>query len=278
MEWKLAKPIPFCLIFVVLLIGASLPFSSATGTEYPAPYVQGEGPVIDGTINFEEWSGITPIELIFAFNDTGNPIITVDLYAFHNGTALFIGLNITQGDNQTDSSDAFYIYFDEENDGALAGSNSNPAEDGLKLQRNGTYVDLSYNGSEWVSDAVFNSTNGPSYGATNGQTMWEFIFISCSNQKDFNVNLPSNVVERAVKIGIDIEYYDADIDTYDSCTSTSNNTESTNPTVWNILNCGAIPQEPPNEGALWTFITITMILPLAVGLYFIYYLIKKKTD
>jgi hypothetical protein len=204
MIWKGRRIIIFCLFCTILMISSFIPAIKTTNINYNAPYRSGVGPTIDGVINAAEWNGSTSYEITFNFNDTNNPIITVELFLLHNGSAVFIGLNITTDDNQSDPADAFYIYFDEEHNDQLAGNGTLPREEGLKLTRAGVFTDLSYNGSDWIDDeSIENLTKGPSNGVTNGLGEWEFIVVSSynpvtrksQNTSDFDVNLPSDVLE-----------------------------------------------------------------------------------
>ena len=249
-----------------------IPSNVATDTEYDAPYQPGTGPTIDGTINSAEWANSTPVELIFQF-DEGDPTIRVDFYALHNGTALFIGLNITLADTGLNDSDAFIIYFDENHNGQLNATGSDPNEEGLQVLRNTTVIDLCYNESKWKSDEL-----GLSTGATNGIGEWEFVFIYSTNKSDFNVNLPSNVLEPEKTIGIDIEYYNADVNMTDSCTTAANTTRSLNPEDWDDLVCGRLPEPTPNLDAIWAYIIIAMIIPAGVIFVLFIVLYRKKTD
>jgi hypothetical protein len=267
-----------------LLIISWIPTSLTTDTDYSAPYSSGNGPSIDGTIVASEWANGLNYTVSFQFNDTENPSIEVTLFLLHNGSAVFIGLNMTTLDNYSDPTDAFVIYFDEENNGELAGNGTLPREDGLKLSRDGNITDLSYNGSEWIDESNYgNLTQGPSYGATNGIGQWEFIFISSydpvnriyTNSSDFDVDLPSIVLEYAAEIGFDIEYYDADIDATDSFTTTQNGTVSEDPTLWDVLVCEKVPPSPLNMTKLWLYIILGMIIPAAF-LVFMIYLIKQR--
>lgn len=251
-----------------------IPSVSATGTDYDAPYRSGAGPTIDGNITSAEWSNITPYALTFQFNDTGNREIKADLYLLHNGSAVFIGINVTTG--ETNKTDAIIIYFDEDHNEQLTGTE--PSEEGLKLLRNGTYSDLCYNDTKWFNDVDLGLTQGPSFGATDNDTIWEFIFPTTSADADFDVDLPSVTIERALEIGINIEYYNADLDMYDSCTTTANRTERMNADLWDDLVCGSLPEPPPNLNAIWIYIIIAMILPIAVVLYLLQWLIRKETD
>ncbi|HUY00682.1 MAG TPA: hypothetical protein VMV49_14070 [Candidatus Deferrimicrobium sp.] len=287
MNWKGRRVIVFCLFCTYLVMSCFIPSIETTNTNYNAPYRSGTGPTIDGSIIAAEWNGSTSYEITFNFNDTANPIITVKLYLLHNGSALFIGLNMTTGDNQSDSTDAFYIYFDEEHNDQLAGNGTLPREEGLKLTRAGVFTDLSYNGSEWIDDeSIENLTKGPSNGARNGLGEWEFIVVSSynpvtrksQNTSDFDVDLPSMVLEGAVTIGFDIEYYDADINQYDSFTTTANRSESTAVVEWDNLVFGKVPYPTPNFSAIWAYIVIGMLVPAVVIVLAMISVVKRKVE
>ena len=271
----------FCTYFTVINF---IPPICATATDYEASYRSGALPTIDGTISSSEWSNITPYELTFQYNVTGNSTITVELFLLHDGTALFIGLNMTVLDNGSDPTDAFFIYFDENHDEECDGETTDPKEEGLMLRRDGNYTDLSFNGSEWIDDESVNDTKGPGIGATNMVGQWEFKFISTYNpttrksynSSDFDVDLPSYTIERAAEFGFNIEYYDADLNRTDSCTTATNGTERVNATHWDDLICAALPEATPNLTAIWTFIIIAMIIPLGIVLYLYVWMIRKK--
>lgn len=267
------------LLFLVCTYFAfmsNLPVNMATDTQYNAPYITGNGPVIDGNVTAAEWNNITPYIINFHFNNTENIAIPVELYLLHNGSALFIGLNITQEVSQKNDTDAFFIYFNQKNDGELEGTADDPNEEGIKLQRDNTTTDLCFNGSQWIPDVDVGGTEGPSNGVTNGERMWEFIFVYHSNETDFNVNLPSNVVERAKEIRFNIEYYYAYLDLYDSCTTLSNGSERLNASVWDVIVCGRVPEDPLDWGRLWMFIIVAMIVPAALILYIAFWIKNKK--
>ena len=286
MKWKTRKVILIFLFFMYFTAIILIPSNVATDTDYNAPYQPGAGPTIDGTITSAEWFNITPYELTFQYNVMGNSTIKADLYLLHNGATLFIGLNITMGDNQSDDTDAFYIYLDESHDEKLKGEWNNSKEEGIELMRDGNFTDLSYNGTEWIDDETISLTKGPCYGATNGAGQWEFKFISSYdaitrtklNTSDFDENLPSNVLENALEIGFNIEYYDADINLTDSCTTTDNGTRSLNPEDWDNLVFGEVPDPPPNLEAIWVYIIIAMIIPAGVIVTLFIVLYRKKTD
>lgn len=260
----------------------------ATGGKYDAPYRSGVGPTIDGSMSVGEWDDAVKYSLTFEFNDTQNPVIEVELYLLHNGSAIFIGINITTADNQSDIADRFSIYFDEDNNGLLSGNITHPKEEGLELTRDGNFTDLSFNGIEWIFDeSIVNLTKGPSNGATNGVNQWEFIVVSTydpedrfmqQDSSDFDVDLPSVVIENAVEVGFDIEYYDADLNQTDSFCTTGNCSVSTMPALWDDLVCGKVPNSPPNMGAIWGYIIIGMIVPGVLILYMILWITKKKVD
>ncbi|MFX1293499.1 MAG: hypothetical protein ACFFD2_01380 [Promethearchaeota archaeon] len=285
MRWKTQRLTVLFLFITSFIIITYTPFSLTTDVDYIAPYRLGAGPDIDGSITTSEWVNSTKYDLTFGYNDTENPFIEVELYLLHNGSALFIGINVTTTDNQSDDADAFCIYFDEEHNAYLGGNATHPKEDGLRLTRDGNITDLSYNGIEWINDeSIENLTKGPSYGATNSAGEWEFIIISSydplkrisTNSSDFDVNFPSNVVEHAVEIGFNIEYYDADIDQYDSFTTSANGTVNNTPALWNNLIFDIIPYSPPNTSIIWIFIVVAMIIPAGLILYILIWLKRKK--
>ncbi|MDD1778815.1 MAG: hypothetical protein LUQ65_11690 [Candidatus Helarchaeota archaeon] len=275
------------LVFIFLIAFTLNPISYGTGQTYNAPYQAGNGPTIDGTITGAEWTKSTTYNLTFSFNGTENQIIRASLYLLHNGSALFIGLNITQGGIHTTPGDAFIIYFDENNNGILNGNATRPNEAGANLTRDGTFTDLSYNNVTWIDDlSVENLTKGPSNGATNGIGIWEFVFVSsyddvkhrAKDTSDFDVNLPSNVLELPKTIRFDIEYYDANLTQMDSLVTTLNGTEALNPADWDLLVAGIVPMNDPNLLAIWGFIALVMILPAAVVAYLLIWIIRRKTD
>lgn len=271
-----------CLTFFIALMFNPVTFGN--GGPYFAPYREGGGPNIDGTITTTEWIHSSNHTITFSFNGTENQKIQVTLYLLHNGSAIFIGLNITQGANHTDPKDAFYIYFDENHNGVLNGNTTNPNEDGAKLTRDGNFTNLCYNGT-WVDQGtIVNSTKGSDKGATNGVGYWEFAFIStydpvkrqAKQGLGFDVNLPSNALELEVTIGLDIEYYDANLSQTDSYITTFNRTEKTNPAVWYELICGRVPFPEPNLLAIWAFITLAMIVPAVLVGYLTIWIIRRK--
>ena len=271
----------FLTIFISFI---SNPVSFGNAGNYNTPYRAGTGPNIDGTITATEWVGRLNYTITFNFNDTENPEMLVTLYILHNGSALFIGLNITQGDSVTDPKDAFLIYFDENHNGWLNGTKTQPNEAGAKLTRDGNFTDLCYNGT-WVDQlSIVNITKGPSIGATNQLGSWEFVFVSsydpvkrhAKNTPDFDVNLPSDVLEREVTIGFDIEYYDADLMQTDSFVLGSNRTENMTPSVWNNLIFGTVPYPEPNLIVIWAYIGLFMILPAVIAVYLIIWIMRRK--
>ncbi len=272
--------IAFFLVVTFLLSSIFNPSSFGTAESYSAPYRAGNGPTIDGTITGADWIQNATRTITFSFNGTQNQIIRASLYLLHNTSALFIGLNITQGDLLMNPKDAFYIYFDETYNGILNGTKPNPNEEGAKLTRDGNFTDLCYNGT-WVDElSIGNLTKGPSNGATNGIGIWEFVFISSYDpySSDFDVNLPSNLLDQAVTIGFDIEYYDADLNQTDSFVTTSNQTEQLNPSAWDHLVSGVIPYNEPNLPAIWAFILLVMILPAVLVVYLLIWIIRRKKD
>ncbi len=287
MKWKKQMTFVMFLILTYFLVITQFSNSNATDVEYTVPYRAGGGPTINGTITASEWVNAIQYTIIFQFNDTENPIIEAELYLLHNGSAIFIGLNITQADNQSDPADAFYIYFDEKNNGQLAGNATLPKEEGAKLTRDGNFTDLSYNGSTWINDEdIVDLTKGPSNGATNGVGGWEFVMVSLYNPinrksintSDFDINLPSNVLEPTVRIGFDIEYYDADINQTDSFTTSKNRTVNTDPSKWDVLICGTVPPSQANLGAIWAYIAVGMIVPAGLIVFLIIWIMRRKLD
>ena len=265
----------------------SIPSTHATATNYNVPYRSGNGPTIDGNISTAEWVGVTPVELTFQFNDTENPTIKVDLYLLHNGSALFIGLNMTTLDNQSDATDAFSIYFDEENNGDLCWlPENNSKEEGLTLLRDGNYTDLSYNDSEWIDDESIGESKGPGFGVTDGIGQWEFEFSSTYNpitwarynSSDLDIDFPSQPVEYVLEIGFNIEYYDADLNKTDSSTTAFNQSERLDASVWDDLLFGRVPYAPLDETALWIYVTVAMFLPLGAIFYLLMWLLRKETE
>ncbi|MHA1649119.1 MAG: hypothetical protein ACTSYB_02905 [Candidatus Helarchaeota archaeon] len=287
MKCKNYKILIILFVFAYLVSFNFISSTFATDVDYNVPYSEATGPIIDGNITAAEWASASKYALSFQFNDTGNPSIKFDLYLLHNGSALFIGINMTLADNQSDIADAIYIYFDEEHDEVLAGNSTHPKEAGLKLTRDGNFTDLSYDGSMWINDEdIENLTKGPSNGVTNGITEWEFVVLSSydpvnkisKNSSDFDVNLPSNVLEAAVTIGFDIEYYDADIQQYDSFTTTLNKTVNSTPSLWDNLVFAQVPWSAPNTSAIWGFIIIAMIVPAGLIVYMILWLKRKEVE
>jgi hypothetical protein len=276
----------FFLVLTFLILLMVNPASFGTGLTYNAPYRAGSGPTIDGAITAAEWIENASYPITFSFNGTENQIIQASLFLLHNGSALFIGLNITQGELHMNPNDTVYIYFDENNNGVLNGNKTYPNEAGAKLTRDGNFTDLCYNGT-WIDDlSVVNLTRGPSNGATNGIGVWEFIFVSSYDpikhltqySSDFDVNLPSNVIEPSVTIGFDIEYYDADLNQTDSFVTSLNQTEELNPSAWDHLVAGVVPYNEPNLLAILGFIVIVMILPAVLVFYILIWIIRRKRD
>ena len=270
------------LTFITPLIFS--PVSLGTAVNYNTPFRAGVGPTIDGTITATEWLHNANYTITFKFNGTENPEMSVTLYLLHNGSALFIGLNVTSGDAITDPEDAFYIYFDENHNGFINGTTTHPNEEGAKLTRDGNFTDLCYNGT-WINQLlIVNLTKGPSTGASNGIGSWEFVFISsydpvarrAKDSPDFDVNLPSDVLEPAVEIGFDIEFYDADLNMTDSFVTLSNRTESMSPNRWDDLVCGRFPYAEPNLLAIWAFIILVMIIPAVLVVYIIIWIRRQK--
>ena len=276
----------FFLVFTFIISLIFNPVSFGTAVTYNAPYRAESGPTIDGTITGAEWILNATYMVTFRFNGTENQIIRASLYLLHNGSALFIGLNITQGEIHMNPKDAVYIYFDENHNGILNGTKPNPNEEGAKLTRDGNFTDLCYNGT-WVDElSIGNLTKGPSNGATNGIGIWEFVFISSYDpvarrakySSDFDVNLPSNLLDQAVTIGFDIEYYDADLNQTDSFVTSSNQTEQLNPSAWDHLVSGVVPYNEPNLPAIWAFIILVMILPAVLVVYLLIWIIRRKKE
>ncbi|MHA1132514.1 MAG: hypothetical protein ACTSQQ_17135, partial [Candidatus Helarchaeota archaeon] len=87
--------IVFFLLTTYLLISSGIPASITTDIEYSTPYCPGKGPTIDGSIEASEWASSLNYTINFQFNDTENPTVTVTLFLLHNGSAVFIGLNMT---------------------------------------------------------------------------------------------------------------------------------------------------------------------------------------
>ncbi len=287
MKWKMRKAMVIILLLTYFTVSNLIPSSGAEGTEYNAVYRSTAGITIDGNVTSTEWGSITPYNLTFQYDVTANSTIKAELYLLHDGEALYIGLNMTIGDNQSDDEDAFNIYIDESHDEELRGLVGNPKEAGLKVFRNGTYVDLCYdNVSHWIADESESLTNGPSSGAANGAGQWEFKFVSSYDSllrksydtSDFDEDLPSIVLENALTFGINIEYYDADIDLTDSCTTTVNGTERLNASAWDDVVCGTVPTPPPNLDSLWTYVIVAMIVPLGVFLYVLLWIKRKKIE
>lgn len=274
------------MVLTFLISSICNPVSFGNDQNFNAPYRAGSGPTIDGVISALDWIGGTSYVITFGFNGTENQQIQVSLYLLHNGSALFIGLNITEGDLHMNPADAFYIYFDENHNEILNGNTTKPNEEGAKLARDGSFTDLCYNGT-WADElSIENLTKGPSNGATNGNGVWEFVFISSYDpikhrtkySSDFDVNLPSNVLDHPVTIGFDIEYYDANLTQTDSFVTTLNETEYLNPSVWDHLVAGVVPYNEPNLLAIWGFIILVMILPAALVGYLLIWIIRRKTD
>jgi len=270
-------------LFLLLIFFISLifnPISFGTNTNYyNAPYRAGPGPIIDGNITAAEWNNCNITTIDFKFIGPANQM-QVTLYLLHNGSSLFIGLNITQGDSHKDPGDAFSIYFDENNNKAL-----DLNEPGARLTRNGTLTYLHYN-KTWLDNLKnANFMKMPCRGAANNITSWEFEFISsydsynrkANNTPGFDVNLPSDVLEPEVPIGFDIEYYDDNLSQTDSfVTSTSNKTEYTDPTNWAVLICGRVPYSETDFTAIWVFIILVMILPAVLVGYLTIWIIRRK--
>ena len=277
MRWKMRNIGLLFILFSYFLMSSLIPSNIATATNYDAPYREGAGPIIDGTITAAEWINATQVEITFQFNDSGISTLKVDLFLLHNAISLFIGLNITQEDNSIENdTDAFIFYFDEDHDEALDGSNSKPNEEGVKLQRNDVSTDISYNGSQWLNE----TENGPSHGRTDGNSMWEFEFIQAAlgDTRDFDVDLPSISWEGTLEIGFNIEFYDADTNKTDSFTTIQNMSESLNPAAWDDLIFGAFPPANPNLDAIWAYIIIAMIVPLGVILYLLLWMMRRKPE
>lgn len=250
--------------------------SFGIGQSYMALYQAGNGPTVDGTIVGAEWSESYTYSISFGFNKTENQIVQATLYLLHNGSALFIGLNITQGDIHTNPKDAFYIYFDENQDGTLEGTKAAPNEEGAKLTRDGNFTDLCYNGTMWLDELSVGLTKGPSYGVANGNGNWEFAFIRSS---EFNVDLPTNVLKPSINIGFDIEFYDANLTRTDSFVTTSNQTSlQWNASKWDILIAYKIPLNEPNLLDIWGFIILVMIAPAILVVYLLIWIIRRKRD
>ncbi len=263
------------LLYTFCLLISFVPQISATDTDYDALYREGAGPTIDGNISSSEWRGSKSYELTFQYSGEGT--IKAVLYLLHNGSALFLGLNMTILDATNDNNDSMIIYIDENNNGNLDNQINRTGEEGIRLMRDGNYIDLSYNGSKWIDDESVSGTKGPSYGATNGVNGWEFYFPTGTNNSDFNEDLPSKVLDSAKKIGINIEYYNdtGGSNKYDSCTTLTNGTENLTAANWDNLICGAL-ESPTNYQGIWIFIIIAMIIPLAVVLYILIWMIRKE--
>ena len=277
MRWKKRNIGLLFILFSYFLMSNLIPSNIATADDYKAPYRAGAGPVIDGTIAAAEWINATQGDITFQFNDSGITTLKVKLFLLHNATALFIGLNITQEDNSIeDAGDAFIVYFDKNHNEVLDGSNSKPNEEGVKLQRNNVSTDISYNGSQWLNETV----NGPSYGRTDGNTMWEFEFpqVALGDYRDFNVDFPSIWWEYTLEIGFNIEFYDADTNKTDSFTNIQNMSERLDPTTWDDLILGAFPPANQNLDAIWTYIFSAMIVPLGFILYLLLWMMRRKTE
>ncbi|MBF0431646.1 MAG: hypothetical protein HQK83_10225 [Fibrobacteria bacterium] len=144
-----------------------------------------------------------------AFTDfAGNKLANSRVLIKEESGNLYFGLRVTDAVNN--SGDYIQVYFDQGNNGGNMNYQLNQAgsarkDDAIRVEGDGTVVDLYFNGSNWVTDGTANGSGGAYF--VNGSA-WEFELSKPMNSGDAN----DLAITSGDEVGILFRYYDADND------------------------------------------------------------------